>query len=141
MVDRPDNNVSYLWRRVLDVPIDLFVSWHYDRYISDHRRWGRDANTMTHSRNRQVFYMGGHAMHLWELNTAQHGHGDVFVPNAPPVDAEAGDSNHWFRVNLLCLPNPDVCILYAGLVSDLDQTEHEFSVRNPQRPNAYSTLS
>lgn len=121
--------------------MDLFIPWQYDRYINDQRHWGRDADTMTRSRNRQVFYMDGHAMHFWELSTALRQNGDVFVPNTSPADEEAEDPMTCFGIDLLGVQNPDVYILYADLLSDVDQTEHELTVHNPQRPEVYFTIS
>lgn len=89
MLRRPDVDASYPWRQMRDVPMDLFVSCQWDLFVSDHRRWVRDADTMNRSHNRQGFYIGGHVMHFWKLASVQRGHGPLFVPCAAPVYADA----------------------------------------------------
>lgn len=120
-----------------DVPMDLFVSRQWDRFVNYHRRWGRDADTLNGSRNRQGFYMGGrrgHTMHFWELTSAQSCYGPLFVPCAAPADADVEESRECFGVDLLVVPNPEVYILYADLLSNVDQMMHEFTVNDPPDP-------
>lgn len=47
ILNHPNNDASYPWKRMVDARMELFVTCNNDRYITDHRRWGLVTDTMT----------------------------------------------------------------------------------------------
>lgn len=125
MLTHESDEASYPLKLTIEVPMELLVTWNNDRYIIDHRRWGRDFDTMNRYRNRRSFHMGGHGAHFWEVTNA--GRCVKFVSS---IMENSDTPSTCFGMDLLGVPAPDVYTIYAVLISSGDQTGHKFVVRD-----------
>lgn len=123
ILTHPFNDPSYPWKRMVGVPMEIFVTWNNDRFIMDHRPWGRDADTMARCPNRQGFHMGGHYTHFWDLNNV----GRTATIISSTVEG-ADVPSHCFGEDIPGVPTSDVYTLYAGVISNIDLTFHDYVV-------------